>query len=236
MHAMMSAFAFCKAERIRYLHTPMTYVAHGHGEHWVSSWNNFVNFFDEIEQISPDVHVPNLLEALALHRTSRMAVAANDHFHAYCDRRPFVYLNVQDEFRRRCAAVKAVSDQGVMAVHIRRGDVMTDLKNARRRTTLQKIAMVIDAVRKKRPDLTIKVFSQGDPVEFASLPADELHLDSDVFDTMTALINSEVLLMAKSSFSYVAALLSRGTVIYEPFWHRPLATWIDMERLLRDAK
>jgi hypothetical protein len=32
--------------------------------------------------------------------------------------------------------------------------------------------------------------------------------------------------MAKSSFSYVAALLSEGVRLYEPFWHRPSDDWV----------
>jgi hypothetical protein len=230
LHAIMSAFAFCKAEGFQYIHTPICAVAHGEGTQWVSSWNNFVNFVDGIEQIPRNYPVPNLLEVFNLRRDPNMMLVANDHFHAYCDRRPFAYFEVQDEFRRRCATVKADVDEGVMAVHIRRGDVMTNSpQNARRRTPLERIGKIIDSMRKKRPDLVVKIFSQGHAAEFALIPADELHLDSDVFETMSALANAEVLLMAKSSFSYVAALLSRGTVIYEPFWHRPLPTWIKID-------
>jgi hypothetical protein len=56
------------------------------------------------------------------------------------------------------------------------------------------------------------------------------------------MISSDILVMSKSSFSYVAALLHQGLVIYEPFWHRPMGHWhtverrgqIDEERLLAD--
>jgi hypothetical protein len=33
------------------------------------------------------------------------------------------------------------------------------------------------------------------------------------------------LIMAKSSLSHVAGLLSKGSVYYEPFWHGPLSSW-----------
>jgi hypothetical protein len=229
----MSSFAYCKAEGLAYVHTPMTSVAHGEGEKWISSWNNFVNFDDGIDQVRPDAAVPNLLEIFSLRRDTAIKLVANDHFHAYCDRRPSVYCAVQDEFRRRCSRLRETPDKGVMAVHIRRGDVLNDPQNARRLTSLDKTAAVIRAVASQRPGLLIKVFSEGDPAEFEKFPADELYLNSDVFDTISALANAEILLMAKSSFSYVAALLSRGRIIYEPFWHSPLPTWIDTATILR---
>ncbi len=235
LHAIMSAYAFCRAEELSYVHTPMTVVAHGAGSEWISSWNSFVDFSDGIEQISPDDPVANILEVFNLRSQPTAAVAANQHFHAYCDRRPAVYLKVQDEFRRRCGAVKKDIDHGVMAVHIRRGDVMSDPDNARRRTALDVVGAVITAAKRRRPDLLIKVFSEGEATEFATLQADELHLNGDVFQTLTALANAEILLTAKSSFSYVAALLSRGTVIYDPFWHKPLPTWTKVVTFLKGA-
>jgi hypothetical protein len=53
-----------------------------------------------------------------------------------------------------------------------------------------------------------------------------MHLNGDVFECLHSLITADILVMAKSSFSYTAALLSRGIVIYSPFWHAPLQQWI----------
>ena len=48
---------------------------------------------------------------------------------------------------------------------------------------------------------------------------------SDVFEVLSCMIRAENLFMAKSSLSYVAGLLSMGTVHYEPFWHPKLKDW-----------
>jgi hypothetical protein len=174
-----------------------------------------------------------MLEVFRLRTKADLSLVANDHFHAYCDRHTSVYLGVQEEFRRRCAMLKSARDEGVMAIHIRRGDAM---KEPRRVTSLEKIALVIDVLKKMRPDLRIKIYSEGHVAEFANLPADEFHLNRDVFQTIGALADAEILLMAKSSFSYVAALLSRGQVIYEPFWHRPLPSWTNVDELLKTGR
>jgi hypothetical protein len=39
------------------------------------------------------------------------------------------------------------------------------------------------------------------------------------------LAKADVLIMAKSAFSYVAALASRGKIFYEPYWQGPISSW-----------
>jgi hypothetical protein len=235
LHAIMSAFAFCTTEHLRYVHTPMTRIAHGSGEDWIAKWNGFVDFRQGIDQLSPDLPVRELDSSASTSDWGKPRVVAKAHFHAYCDQHPAVYENVQEEFRRRCPYLRPTADLSVMAVHIRRGDVMIN-GIARRQTSLTKISVAISSLKKKRPDLFVKVYSEGIPQEFAQVPADELHLNVDVFETLEGLINAEVLLMAKSSFSYVAALLSRGIVVYEPFWHSPLPQWQNMDKLIRHSR
>ena len=44
---------------------------------------------------------------------------------------------------------------------------------------------------------------------------------------MRSLATADVLVMSRSSFSYVAAILNRdGAVMYHPFWHRAPSSWI----------
>lgn len=51
------------------------------------------------------------------------------------------------------------------------------------------------------------------------------HLNEDVFDTFVALTYADILITSASSFSYIAALLSKGEIIYLPFWHTPRKHW-----------
>ncbi len=52
------------------------------------------------------------------------------------------------------------------------------------------------------------------------------HLNECPFTTFHHMVSADVLVMAKSSFSYSAALFSNGIKIYLPFWHKPLQNWI----------
>jgi hypothetical protein len=236
LQALMSAFAFGRAIGTRYFHSPLTVVGaqtrndlerHGCGAEWINRWERFVDFRSDIELVPDDANTCGVLEFFDQLNGKPMVVEA-EHFHAYCDHNPDTYRLVQAELRERCESVKAVVDQGIMAVHIRRGDVVT--KHPSRLTPLEQVAAIIRRAREGNPELVVRVYSVGEANDFLSLPTYcELHLNTDVFCTLAALINAEILVMAKSSLSYVAALLSRGTVIYEPFWHKPLSDWISVE-------
>eukprot|EP01083_Nonionella_stella_P020937 58067_1 len=53
------------------------------------------------------------------------------------------------------------------------------------------------------------------------------HIDISVKDTIYSLIDSDALILSKSSFSYIPALLSSSKYIYyAAFWHRPVNGWI----------
>ena len=76
--------------------------------------------------------------------------------------------------------------------------------------------------------LKIHIYSQGRPEEFAAYMNDDtiLHINDSVIDTFTGLLFPDVLVTSASSFSYVAALLTRGIVYYKQFWHSPASNWI----------
>ena len=85
------------------------------------------------------------------------------------------------------------------------------------------------------PNGSVPYYPARDWKTKAPKPLDEgvvrMHLNGDVFESLDALINAEIFVMAKSSFSYTAALLSRGIVIYNQFWHASLQRWTGAEHV-----
>jgi len=59
----------------------------------------------------------------------------------------------------------------------------------------------------------------------------ELCLNAPALTSLNALIYADILVLAKSSFSYVAGLLNDGIVVYEPFWHAPRPDWIGADKI-----
>jgi hypothetical protein len=63
--------------------------------------------------------------------------------------------------------------------------------------------------------------------EFDVLPNLERRINRPTVETLRRLATADALIMSRSSFSYVAAILSpRGIAIYHPFWHSPMAGWV----------
>jgi hypothetical protein len=89
----------------------------------------------------------------------------------------------------------------------------------------------IDTIRTKHPNALFHIFSQGDPSLFKAFEAPDvmLHLNEPVHETFTMCVFADVLMMSKSSFSYLAALLSDGEIWFTPFWHRPASHWNEIK-------
>jgi hypothetical protein len=122
------------------------------------------------------------------------------------------------------------SNKFIIALHIRRGDVQSTNSNRERYTSnefyLEKMKYLSETYADK--DIQFHIYSEGSPDEFNCFQSENtiLHLNEDVRTTFIGLITSQVLVQSKSSFSYVAGLLSNGTVYHIPFWHPPKSSWI----------
>lgn len=82
----------------------------------------------------------------------------------------------------------------------------------------------------------IHIFSQKTFDEKYSLLRDipdlNIHLDSDTFDTFHHLCKADILVMGTSSFSYLAGIYNKKSVIYYTFWHPPLDNWINFKTFI----
>ena len=66
--------------------------------------------------------------------------------------------------------------------------------------------------------------------EFDALPHLVRHINDPAIDCVRKLATADVLVMSRSSFSYVAAILNRrGIVLYHPFWHSALSSWLTVD-------
>ncbi len=52
------------------------------------------------------------------------------------------------------------------------------------------------------------------------------HIEIPLNETIHGLISSDVLVMSKSSLSYICAILSKGIIYYPEYWYHPLNHWI----------
>jgi hypothetical protein len=63
--------------------------------------------------------------------------------------------------------------------------------------------------------------------DFSALPRSMCSVNEGALDCLRRLATADILVMSRSSFSYLAAILNRrGIVLYHPFWHAALSPWI----------
>lgn len=66
--------------------------------------------------------------------------------------------------------------------------------------------------------------------EFSVLANLVRYVNESAFDCLRKLATADILVMSRSSFSYLAGILNRnGVIMYHPFWHCPLSPWITVD-------
>ena len=211
----MNAIAFARASGLDYVHTPFTEIAHADrpiGE-WVSAWEFLFN--------------------LGVGETSAEEAEESDYEvinFAWHFRPSHVEESFVQEFRQKYYLNKSPRRNEVftVGVHIRRGDVAgsdhfmwTDII-----TIARTVSIVRSILETHLLKYNICVFSQGIADDFVALKPAEFFLNADPLWTMQELIEADVLIMAKGTFSYVAAVLSDGIKLYDPWPLRPMTSWL----------
>jgi hypothetical protein len=251
IHARMSVMAFCKAMDLHYVHTPIKCVERaadkGDAPRWEALFRLGVGE-PSIDDISKPF-LPLHTFLAAPQRWQQSVLIHTPHLHTFTDAQPDIYAKISDELRRKYAGKPPVRMSSCLsiALHIRRGDV-TLQAHPLRYTSNSKIraaiGSVVRTIERSGYAYHLSIYSEGVEQDFCGVfdRPFELHLNGDPVDALQNMISSDILVMSKSSFSYVAALIHQGLVIYEPFWHRPMSHWhimesggrIDEERLLAD--
>lgn len=233
---------------LTYAHSPVADVAHVPAgtspEDWSRRWEEFFQLGSgettaaEIEARGYPVK-PVAKPHRFFPRSRRLHVVA--HCHKVTDRHPAAWAAIAPELKRKYQlspkpALPGYDDGRVqIAVHLRRGDVGSTGQFSERFTSdeivLSRIRRVLEAVGPERA--TVRLFSQGSPDNFRAFAGlgVRLHLDDDVFQTFHHFVQSDILFVAKSTFSYLGGVIGGNVCICEPFWHPSLPGWLRPEDL-----
>ena len=131
------------------------------------------------------------------------------------------------------------NDKTNIAIHIRRGDVEKDSYYSKRYTDNEVYIKIIEKLQKKYDNCNICIFSEGTDGfdEFRKMNNVKLLNDLDILETFEYFCNADVLIIAKSSLSYLAGLYNKNPEIYieKSFWHSKLSRWNYIEDLISDS-
>lgn len=113
----------------------------------------------------------------------------------------------------------------IVVVHVRRGDISPCNYYANRYLPNSHYLQILSEY--VPPGLPVSIFSESDSFEtFDDFQNSSLYLDTDLPDAWKAMISADYIVLSKSSFSFVPALLNpSATVIYTPFMQRGLPEW-----------
>ena len=238
--AVVSVMLFARAIGARYVHTPFFVVDHNpdSSPDWPARWERFFNFgADELPAAAlHDRGVPCLRVVSPYAIISPGVLYEIPHCYPTWSLSRALLPGLLAELRERFLADKPAvlpsRNRLRVAIHMRRGDVTEDGPHARRFTdtvTVERLFQGLErALHGADVPFSATLYSQGDPAQFGSLADQGVTVDTraDPFETFLQLVTADVLVTAKSSFSYLAGLLSRGVVLYQPFWHGPLDDWV----------
>jgi len=254
MHSIISIQVFAQKFKLTYVHTPMKNIEHfkGDREKWSQKWEEFFSLGKgeiPIGQIDKSKLRSRYIKHPALVWKKHHTLYSVSNCHNYMDMNPSFYLPYLQNIRQKFYSNKEnlqnnrfLKKKISISIHVRRGDV-TSAKNVNRYSSnlflIEKLLIVLNVIESKGLGFQLFICSQGEKEDFQEFEVfkPKYLLNNDEFETFNYLVTADILFMAKSSFSYVAGLLNEGMVLYEPYWHKPLPSWIVLtnnDRKLQD--
>ncbi len=203
--AIMSGIAYCNYMNYKYIHTPFKDIAHD----------------EDSEKLNEFIGIP-------VSNEKNIDFVVNYCRDVHISKTPDIYYNsdvikiLQEYYYSTPKPNVVVPD---IAIHIRRGDVKK--QNKKRYTPDNKYKEILTFFLEKYPNKKITIFSEGTLDSFKNLQHHnvDFKLNTSTEETFHALVSAKILVTAKSSFSYCAALLNKNEIFYIPFWHEPLKKW-----------
>lgn len=236
----ISGLNFAAAYGATYVHTPFHWVDHGQdGEIQARSWETFLNLGEgELSASDPRLQVVDYSDYFFGRATLTPSTVLRFQQCYWPGRQaPETYHAILPRLREKLRYAPRADMTGPLkiAVHVRRGDVSAKANRSRytgNSVIVTSVKQVIGALNLWNLPFEICVHSQGDPNGFQAFRdlGCALSLDADAQWTMRQLIEADILVMSKSSFSFTSALVNAGVKIYEPWVHDPLPEWIVRRR------
>lgn len=207
--SIMSGFAFCRFSNKKFVYIPVQHVGHG-----VSSthFNKFTGFKSD-----------TILDKSLIKLHKRQYIAE-----VHKAPRPSKYYteDVREELRKMYYTnSKPESCPYDIAIHIRRGDVTG---GGRFTENNYYKSFLIPFMKKKYPDYSICIYSEGKIEDFEDLKIlgnINFILNGNPLVSYHHLVTAKILVTAVSSYSYTAGILSKGKVYYIKFGEKPMDDW-----------
>jgi hypothetical protein len=129
-------------------------------------------------------------------------------------------------------------DEFVIVAHIRRGELSPCKKQNKgfdRYLPNKHFLSVIDIYNK--PGARIEIITEAKSFESLDIFHEKgytVNLEDDLASIWRTFISADVVILSRSDFSMIPAVLSIGQVVYTPFWHPPIRGWARVPKEIMD--
>lgn len=229
LQAIFSLIAYCYYKDYTYVHTPM-YKMH-HNDEQIPDFPNYMNSFINVEHTFSTVNQLSNYDNSIIHKQKEGPFVHGSLHPEYFYNDHVLDLFREMYFSRTKPLLTYDNKYKNVAVHIRRGDVNRTKYPSRFITNKQ----YIDLLRKINVDNSIiHIVSEGEEKDFQDIVTEfpnnkvVMHINENIQLSFHHLVMSDVLVLAKSSFSYCAGLLNKNIKIANlitNWWHKPLHSW-----------
>ncbi len=232
LHGRISTIAFARTFGLDYVHTPITDVHITESRENSEKWNSLIDFsiFGETVENGSSPKTPvtllGLIFLIILGRPGKQSqIYQVDHCHFFTDRFPSSVHKLRSELRDGFIRKNADEPQEEVVLHIRSQMPSEDTNFFRRSDKETIVRKILIAKSIPHPCRIIGVSIEGNLI---GQSGGEISIEEglDAYDAFRAFVQASVFIMAKSSLSYVAALLNPNTVFYEVHWHPRMPDWI----------
>ena len=199
----------------------------------IEKWNQIIEPFDDVH--GEIVKVRGLLDfckKVLFRKGRRKRTFEFEQCHFFTDYFPETLGIHQEDFKDRVA--RAVSlwgadnsvNEETIVIHLRRG-LMIYQSDVIRITTNDELFRIIAILRENYPAENVRIYNYLHDEDLSRSLPQWVTMDhrADEFEVLAHCSRAKIFVMAKSSFSYIAALANPNTVLYQKFWHPPLSNW-----------
>jgi hypothetical protein len=242
--------SIAKRHNLKYIHKKIT-VDHNYDNdsEWDNKWDDFFN----ISKLSyhGNVEASSVIKYQGIDNNILNSIINSNNLNSICfsfsivDANPdYYYKSIQDDVIYAYDKVNSnrklmySEDKISIALHIRAYNQCDGLDFSDRRYAIScdEYYKLITKFKTLYNNAEIHIFSQKTFDEKYSLLRDipdlNIHLDYDTFDTFHHLCKADILVMGTSSFSYLAGIYNKKSVVYYSFWHPPLDNWINFKNFI----
>jgi len=223
----IETYLFCAMHNIKFYYTPLVEFEHNYDNEpkYTSRLEECMNLKSVLPNIQDYSNSKKIINLTYVQHVRQYTAHNIDY---YCDNKYMEGLKKAFWANKDTNFFK--NNKTNIAVHIRRDNPHDKgLAGARTTTSNNTYLATIHYIRKNfnHKQLQFHIYSQGNKEDFKIYESNDtiLHINEDIVPTFTGMVASDMLITSRSSLSYLAGLLSDGTVFYQPFWHPPRKNW-----------